>query len=89
MDAAYQDLVRVFGVESTGTCESGPNETDWSVTGNEQAGGRVECAPQKVGIRFDWTDDLTNILAGMMDFEGSYKDSYNQWVNAGPIIPQG
>jgi hypothetical protein len=87
MDSDYQDLVSVFGVESTGTCESGANETSWSV--NEQAGGRVQCAPQKVGIRFDWTDDQTSILGGLMDFQGSYKDTYDQWVDAGPIIPQG
>jgi hypothetical protein len=87
MDASYQDVVDAFGVESTGSCKSGPNETGWST--NDQPGGRVECAPQKVGIRFDWTDDLTSILAGLIDFEGSYKDTYDQWVNAGPIIPQG
>jgi len=87
MDAAYQDLVDVFGVESTGSCKTGPNEADWEV--NEQTGGRVQCAPQTVGIRFDWTDDLSNILSGLMDFDGSYKDTYDQWVDAGPIIPQG
>jgi hypothetical protein len=87
MDGDYQDLVSVFGVDSTGTCESGPNETTWSV--NDETGGRVQCAPQKVGIRFDWTDDRMNILGGLMDFQGSYKDTYDQWVDAGPITPEG
>ena len=87
MDAAYQRLVDAFGVESQGSCKSGPNEAQWTV--NEQAGGRVQCAPQLVGIRFDWTDDLTSILSSLIDFDGSYQDTYDEWVDAGPIIPQG
>jgi hypothetical protein len=87
MNAAYQDLVDVFGVESTGSCQTGPNEADWTV--NEQTGGRVQCAPQGVGIRFDWTDDLTSILSALIDFQGSYESTYSQWQDAGPIIPQG
>jgi hypothetical protein len=87
MDAAYQDLIDVFGVDSSGSCQSGPNEADWEI--NEQTGGRVQCAPQTNGIRFDWTDDLTSILSSLIDFDGSYKDTYDSWVNAGPIIPQG
>ena len=88
MDTAYQE---------SGDClrrrrrrvraNPGPNEAEWDVS--EQPGGRVQCAPQKVGIRFDWTDDLTNILSSLIDFDGSYKDTYDQWVDAGPIIPQG
>jgi len=31
MDAAYQEFVAQYGVESTGTCQSGPNETTWSI----------------------------------------------------------
>ena len=87
MAAGYQRLVDAFGVESQGSCEAGPNEAQWTV--NEQAGGRVQCAPQFVGIRFDWTDDLTSILSSLIDFDGSYQDTYDQWVDAGPIIPQG
>jgi hypothetical protein len=88
MNAAYQDLVTTFGVPPSGQkCDKGPNEADWQI--NEQTGGRVQCAPQKVGIRFDWTDDLTNILGSLIDFEGSYSDTYSQWQDAGPIIPQG
>jgi len=83
MDAAYQDLVSAFGVESTGTCQSGPNETNWTISGTTF--GRVQCAPQKAGIRFDWTDDTTAILSSLIDFQGNYSDTYDQWLNAGPL----
>lgn len=83
MDAAYQDLVGAFGVSSTGTCQSGPNETNWTISGTTF--GRVQCAPQKAGIRFDWTDDTTTILSSLIDFQGSYSDTYAQWINAGPV----
>jgi hypothetical protein len=83
MDATYQDLVGAFGVESTGTCQSGPNETNWTISGTTF--GRVQCAPQKTGIRFDWTDDTTTILSSLIDFQGSYSDTYAQWINAGPV----
>jgi hypothetical protein len=83
MNAAYQERVTNFGVASQGSCQTGPNETEWGI--GEQPGGRVQCAPQAVGIRFDWTDDMTNILSSLIDFGGSYKDTYQQWVNAGPL----
>lgn len=82
MDAKYQDIVSTFGTTSTGTCQSGPNETDWSISGTTY--GRVECVPQKVGIRFDWTDDRVNILSSLIDFDGDYASTFDQWVNAGP-----
>jgi len=88
MTAAYQDLVTNFGVESTGSCKTGPNETTWSFN-DDTVGGRIQCAPQKVGIRFDWTDEQTSILANLIDFEGNYPDTYEVWVDGGPIIPQG
>ncbi len=87
MNAEYQNKVDAFGVESQGSCKTGPNEATWDVSGT--VGGRVQCAPQFVGIRFDWTDDLTNILSTLTDFDGSYADTYPQWSNGGPIIPQG
>jgi hypothetical protein len=87
MNTAYQEVVTSFGVASQGSCQSGPNETEWEV--GEQPGGRVQCAPQAVGIRFDWTDDLTSILSSLIDLGGSYKETYDQWVDAGPIVPQG
>ena len=83
MDAEYQDLIDSFGVESTGTCQTGPNETNWTISGTTF--GRVQCAPQKAGIRFDWTDDTTSILSELIDFGSSYADTYAQWINAGPV----
>ncbi len=86
MNSDYQGTVSAFGVTSTGSCQSGPNEAGWTL--NEQPGGRVQCAPQTVGIRFDWTDDQSGILSTLIDFDGSYQDTYNQWQDAGPINPQ-
>jgi len=83
MDATYQNTVDIFGVESEGSCQSGPNETTWSI--NSETRGRVQCAPQGVGIRFDWTDDQLMILSSLFDFEGDYQNTYNLWVDAGPI----
>jgi len=83
MDTAYQQLVSQFGVESTGTCKSGPNETTWSLGENDR--GRVQCAPQQVGIRFDWTDDVLSILSTLVDFDSDYENTYNMWLNAGPV----
>jgi hypothetical protein len=82
MNAAYQDRIDAFGVASEGTCQSGPNETTWSISGTVY--GRVQCAPQDVGIRFDWTDERLSILASLVDFEGDYGPTFDQWVNAGP-----
>jgi hypothetical protein len=84
LNAAYQDLVTAFGVESTGSCKTGPNETTWSFDSGD-VGGRVQCAPQTVGVRFDWTDDETNIEGTLVDLDGDYGDVYDQWVNGGPF----
>jgi hypothetical protein len=83
MDAAYQEFVDQYGVESTGTCQSGPNETTWSI--DSAVGGRVQCAPQAVGIRFDWTDDALVILSTLIDFDGDYENTYSLWIDAGPV----
>jgi hypothetical protein len=83
MDAAYQNTVDIFGVESEGTCQEGPNETTWSI--DNETRGRVQCAPQGAGIRFDWTDDQLRILSTLFDFEGDYENTYNLWVDAGPV----
>jgi hypothetical protein len=82
MDSTYQELVSTFGVTSTGSCDNGPNETDWSISGTPY--GRVQCAPQAVGIRFDWTDDRLNILSRLIDLDGDYQSTYDQWLNGGP-----
>jgi hypothetical protein len=83
MDASYQEFVSQYGVDSTGSCQEGPNETTWSIDG--AVGGRVQCAPQGVGIRFDWTDDALVILSTLVDFEGDYENTYNLWIDAGPV----
>jgi hypothetical protein len=83
MDVAYQALVDQYGVDSTGTCKSGPNETTWSL--DENVRGRIQCAPQQVGIRFDWTDNVLAILSTLVDFDGDYQNTYNLWLNAGPV----
>lgn len=83
MDDNYQTIVDQFGVDSEGSCQSGPNETTWSI--NDTTRGRVQCAPQAVGIRFDWTDDQLLILSTLFDFEGDYQNTYNLWVDAGPV----
>lgn len=82
MDAAYQERVTNYGVEPTGSCQSGPNETTWSIDGVQY--GNVQCAPQQVGIRVDWTDTRVGILSTLVDFEGDYGAAYNTWLNAGP-----
>lgn len=82
MDAAYQEAVDQYGVESEGNCESGPNETTWSI--GEDSFGRVQCAPQQVGIRFDWTDSRLSILSTLIDFEGDYQNTQQAWLDAGP-----
>ncbi len=82
MDAAYQARVDAWAVESTATCESGPNEVSYTIGGTPA--GRVLCAPQTVGIRADWTHDLLTILTTLTDFDGSYGDAYQDWLIAGP-----
>ena len=83
MQAAYQDRIDEFGVESTGTCGSGnPNETNWTVSEGDTdvEHGRVQCAPQTFGIRFDWTDDRLNILSSLVDFDaaGDYAAAFDR-----------
>jgi len=83
MATAYQQQVSQYGVDSTGSCQSGPNETTWSVGEDER--GRIQCAPQQVGIRFDWTDNVLAILSTLVDFDGDYENTFNMWLNAGPV----
>jgi hypothetical protein len=83
MDTAYQSVVDQYGVDSTGTCRSGPNETTWSLDEDER--GRIQCAPQQVGVRFDWTDDVLIVLSTLVDFEGDYENTNQMWLNAGPV----
>jgi len=84
MDAVYQEKVDDFGVESQGSCQSAPNETTWSI-GDDQL-GRIQCAPQQFGIRFDWTDNRLAILSTLIDFDGDYQNTYDLWLEAGPDV---
>jgi len=84
MEVAYQEAVEQFGVPSEGSCQSGPNETTWSIGGDEF--GRLQCAPQQVGIRIDWTDERLAILSTLSDFDGAYAATYDAWLEAGPEV---
>lgn len=82
MDAAYQTRVDKWAVESTDSCQTGPNEGGYTIGG--LAAGSILCAPQTVGIRVDWTVDSLLILSTLTDFDGSYPDVYQDWLIAGP-----
>ena len=78
LETSYQGAVDRWAVESTGDCETGPNESSW--TFNDVERGRLMCAPQTVGIRFDWSNTETNIMGTMLDFEGDYGLTYADWA---------
>jgi hypothetical protein len=85
MNAAYQARVDTYAVEnSTTTCDSGPDETGYAING--VAAGRIMCAPQVAGIRFDWTDERLNVLSTLTDFESSYSETHQSWLEAGPNL---
>ena len=84
MDVVYQERVAQYEVESTGDCQSGPDETTWNI-GDGPPMGRILCAPQQVGIRFDWTDDSLSILSVLIDFDSDYENTHALWLEAGPI----
>jgi len=84
MDATFDENVERFPAdEPTGDCQTGPNEDTWNIEG--EVFGRLLCAPQEHGIRFDWTDDRLGIFSTLIDFDGDYENTYNLWVDAGPI----
>jgi hypothetical protein len=80
MDLAYQERIDAFGVDPEGSCMTGPNEAPWSF--GEEDLGRVHCAPQEIGIRIDWTDDRLKVLSSLVDFDGSYELTYEQWADS-------
>jgi hypothetical protein len=83
MDTAYQLRVATFGTgDNTPSCQDGSGEHTYSI--GETEVGRILCVEQLVGVRFDWTDDRLNILASAVDFDGSFPDAYNDWVDGGP-----
>jgi hypothetical protein len=77
---AYQVVVDQYGTTATGDCATGPNESSWGR--DEIDKGRLQCAPQQVGIRADWTNDELGILGTVIEFGGSYEELYTGWSNA-------
>ena len=85
MDTAYQERVSAFPVVSPVTsCTDGNGEHSYSIS--SVPAGRILCAAQTVGIRFDWTDDRLQILSSLVDFDGTYTDAYADWNNGGPNL---
>ncbi len=85
MDLAYQNRVETFGTGANGpSCQDGSGEHTYTI-GDEDV-GRILCVEQKVGLRFDWTDDRLNILASAVDFDGSFTSTYTNWVDGGPNL---
>jgi hypothetical protein len=80
MDRSYQAIVDQFGAEEKDTCQDGPHETTWQL--GDTVYGSLACADEAVGIRFDWTDDRLNILSTLIDHEGNYANTYEQWTNS-------
>jgi hypothetical protein len=80
LPSAYGVVVEQYGTTSTGDCTTGPNESTW--TRDEVDKGRLQCAPQQVGIRADWTNDELGLLGAVIDFDGSYGELYAGWSNA-------
>jgi hypothetical protein len=84
MDADFDENVdRYASDQPTGNCRTGPNQDEWNRDG--EVLGRLLCAPQTVGIRFDWTHESGAILSTLIDFDGDYDTTYDTWVNAGPV----
>lgn len=85
MASDYQRRVTGFPADGfADSCQQGSTESSWSYTGQEADAGRLNCAPQAVGIRFDWTENQLNILSTLVDFDGSYSDTWSDWLKAGP-----
>jgi hypothetical protein len=85
MDADYQARVAAFpATNDAGTCQDGPTEGAWSYGGQDSDAGRLTCAQQAVGIRYDWTETQLNIMSTLIDFDGSYADTWSDWLKAGP-----
>ena len=87
MDDTYRDLVDLFGVESEGDCERGPHETTWSV--QDETLGRLQCAPQGVGIRFDWTHDQLLILSSRLRPRGRLREHLRPVGQRRPVLMRG
>jgi hypothetical protein len=85
MDAAYGTHVERFPVLTpVESCEDGPGEHSYSIGSQET--GNVLCADQFFGLRYVWTDDRLDILSTLVDHDGSYTDTYQDWLEGGPNV---
>lgn len=87
METAYQDRIEAFGTgDGASSCGDGSGEHPYDIDGTES--GRLLCVDQFAGIRFDWTDTYTglNILSTLIDFDGDYGATLDDWLVAGPDL---
>lgn len=89
MNAAYQQRVDTFGTgDQTDSCEEGSGERGYHFGSDDKApeAGRLLCVDQFRGIRYDWTDNRLNILSALVDFDGDFSATFQNWVNGGPNV---
>ncbi|HUG48813.1 MAG TPA: hypothetical protein VMP67_10435, partial [Candidatus Limnocylindria bacterium] len=67
-----------------GGCDEGPAEGPYTIAGQDT--GRLLCAEQIVGARYDWTDNRLDILSNLTDFDADYGALYAVWLEAGPDL---
>jgi hypothetical protein len=84
MNAAYQQHVQSFPPFGGTDCTSEASEYPYHYSGHTEDAGRLLCSDQTVGIRFDWTENRLQILSTLVDLDGSYSDTYSDWLQAGP-----
>jgi hypothetical protein len=83
MQDAYQRRIDTFGTgDGISSCEFGSGEGSYTMGGVDT--GRTLCVEQFAGIRFDWTDTRLNILSTLIDFDGDYSATFDDWIIAGP-----
>ena len=82
MNAAYQQRVDTYGTGEDQSCQEGPAEGPYTIDGEDA--GRLLCAEQLIGGRYDWTDERLDILSNLTDFDADYAVLYDEWLEAGP-----
>jgi hypothetical protein len=87
MEAAYQSRTDAFGKgDGVNSCADGSGEHTYNFGSGTPDAGRLLCVNQFAGIRMDWTDTRLNILSTLIDFEGSYGATFEDWKVAGPDL---
>jgi hypothetical protein len=85
MEDAYQERIDAFGIgDGASSCGDGSGEHPYDIGDTES--GRLLCVEQVAGIRFDWTDTRLNILSTLIDFDGDYGATLDDWLIAGPDL---